>query len=130
VIAALASWHVQHVAAAAALESVTALPAHVVIEVYSVLTRLPSGLAVTASVAAAALERRFPEPPLQFEDRGRLTGLLARAGVFGGASYDGLVALEAAGNDRMLLTLDDRAQQTYLRLAVPFRALATDRDDL
>jgi len=71
VIAALASWHVQHVAAAAALESVTALPAHVVIEVYSVLTRLPSGLAVTASVAAAALERRFPEPPLQFEDRGR-----------------------------------------------------------
>ena len=112
-IAALASWHEQHVAAAAALESVTALPAHALIEVYSVLTRLPSGLAVTASVAAAAIGKTVPDPPLQFEDRGRLIGLLARAGVFGGASYDGLVALEAAGNDRTLLTLDDRAQQTY-----------------
>ena len=126
----MASWHEQHDAAAAALESVTALPAHALIEVYSVLTRLPSGLAVASSVAAAAIGKRFPDPPLQFRERGRLLGLLAGAGVFGGASYDGLVALEAAGNDRMLLTLDDRAQQTYLRLAVPFRALATDRDDL
>ena len=124
-IAALASWHEQHGAAAAALESVTALPAHALIEVYSVLTRLPSGLAVPSPVAAAALEKRFPEPPLGLEDRGGLIGLLARAGVLGGASYDGLVALEAAGNDRTLLTVDERAQQTYLRLAVPFRALTS-----
>ena len=122
-IAALASWHERHDAAADALESVSALPAHALIEVYSVLTRLPSGLAVTAPVAAAALAQRFPDPPLRFEDRVGLIGRLAGAGVFGGASYDGLVALEAAANERTLLTLDERAQQTYGRLAVPFRAL-------
>jgi len=123
VIAALASWHKRHDAAADALESVSALPAHVLIEVYSVLTRLPSGLAVTGPVAAAALAQRFRDPPLQFEDRAGLIGRLAGAGVSGGASYDGLVALEAAANERTLLTLDERAQQTYGRLAVPFRAL-------
>jgi hypothetical protein len=125
VIAALASWHEQHAPAAVALESVTALPAHALIEVYSVLTRLPAGLAVTAPVAAATLARRFPEPPLELDDRGGLIGRLAGAGIFGGASYDGLVALEAAENDRTLLTLDGRAQQTYLRLAVPFRSLGS-----
>ena len=122
-IAALASWHEQHDAAAAALESVSTLPAHALIEVYSVLTRLPSGLAVAAPVAAAALAQRFPDPPLEFEDRAGLIERLAGAGVFGGASYDGLVALEAAANDRTLLTLDERAQQAYVRLAAPFHAL-------
>ena len=45
-IAALAAWHEQHEMAARALADVTALPAHVALEAYSVLTRLPSGLAV------------------------------------------------------------------------------------
>jgi hypothetical protein len=48
---------------------------------------------------------------------------VAAAGVFAGASYDGLVALEAAANDHTLLTLDERAQQTYHRLGVRFRVL-------
>lgn len=123
VIAALASWHERHEAAAVALEPVTALPAHVLLEVYSVLTRLPSGLAVPAAAAAATLTRRFGDRPLRLEDRGDLLGRLASAGVFGGASYDALVALEAVAGDRTLLTLDERAEQTYRRLGVPFRAL-------
>jgi hypothetical protein len=49
---------------------------------------------------------------------------LAGAGVFGGASYDGLVALEANVHRRTLLTLDERAQSTYQRLAVVFHAIA------
>jgi hypothetical protein len=123
VIAALASWHERHEAAADAVESVTALPAHVVLEVYSVLTRLPSGLAVPAAVAAATIRSRFGEPPLVLTDRLAVIDRLGAADVFGGATYDGLVALEAAAHDRTLLSLDDRAQQTYRRLDVPFRIL-------
>ena len=122
-IAALAAWHERHEAAAAALGDVTALPAHVLLEVYSVLTRLPSGLAVPAPTAAATLARRFPDPPLESGARAELVARLAAAGVYGGASYDGLVALEAQARGRTLLTLDGRAQQTYLRLAVPFQPL-------
>jgi hypothetical protein len=82
------------------------------VEAYSVLTRLPSGLAAAPADAAAVLERRFPEPPLRLEDtdRAALLQRLSGAGVFGGASYDGLVALEAAAH---ALTLDTRAQATY-----------------
>ena len=87
------------------------------------LTRLPSGLAVPAATAAATLTRRFPDPPLRLEDRGSLLTRLADAGVFGGASYDALVALEAEAHGRELLTLDERAQQTYRRLGVPFRVI-------
>lgn len=121
-IAALSAWHEQHEKAAQALTPVTALPAHVVIEAFSVLTRLPSGLAVPVAVAASVLARRFGEAPLRLDDeeRGSVLERLARAGVSGGASYDGLVALEAQAHGRTLLTLDHRAQSTYQRLGVAF----------
>jgi len=45
--------------------------------------------------------------------------------VFGGGSYDGLVALEAQAHDHPLLTLDECAQATYRRLGAPFRPLPT-----
>ena len=48
---------------------------------------------------------------------------LADAGVFGGAGYDGLVALEAKAHGRTLLTLDERAQ-SYRRLGAAFRVIA------
>jgi hypothetical protein len=105
---------------------VTALPVHVVVEAYSVLTRLPSGLAVPAATAAAVLSRRFADPPLGLDDETRL-GLLERfaaASVFGDSSYDGLVALEAAAHGCTLLTLDERARTTYARLGVPFRVVS------
>jgi hypothetical protein len=126
VIAALSAWHDHHDVAAAALEPITALPAHVVVEAYSVLTRLPSGLAVPGASAARVLARRFDAPPLRLADadRGLILERLSAAGVFGGASYDGLVALEAAAYGRTLLTLDQRAQSTYQRLAVAFRPIA------
>ena len=57
-------------------------------------------------------------------ERLTLLSTLAAAGVGGGASYDGLVALEAAAHDQVLLTRDARAQDTYRRLGVAFRALA------
>jgi hypothetical protein len=108
-----------------ALADVTALPAHVALEAYSVLTRLPGGLAVPAAAAVEVLDARFGETPLRLAagERRRVLRTLADAGIHGGASYDGLVALEAHAHDRTLLTLDERAQQTYRRLGVAFRAL-------
>jgi toxin FitB len=91
-----------------------------------VLTRLPGGLAVAPEAAAAVLMSRFGEEPLQLAaaERRTLLSTLATAGVGGGASYDGLVALEARAHDQVLLTRDSRAQDIYRRLGVTFRAVA------
>jgi hypothetical protein len=126
VIAALSSWHEQHEAAAHALRAVAAIPAHVVVEAYSILTRLPSGLAVPAAAAASVLTRRFPHAPLRLDATRReaVVETLAGAGVSGGATYDGLVALEANAHGRKLITLDQRAQSTYRRLGVAFSVIA------
>jgi len=125
VVAALAAWHDRHEAAAEAVMDVRALPAHAMLEAYSVLTRLPAGLAVPAPEAAAVLEERFDDAPLRLEarQRKRLLRSLADAGVHGGASYDALVGLEANAHGQTLLTLDERAQQTYARLGVAYRPL-------
>lgn len=104
----------------------SALPAHVMLEAYSVLTRLPSGLAVPAAVAAQVLAERFPDDPLRLSEgeRAVLPVTLARGGVAGGASYDGLVALEAIAHDQELLTLDTRAQDAYRRLGAGYTVIA------
>ena len=122
-IAALSAWHEQHERAARALAGVAALPAHALLETYAVLTRLPSGLAVERATAARALEARFPQPPFRLSEQAALLSRLASAGVSGGATYDGLVALEAAQHERVLLTLDERAVGTYIRLGVPFEVV-------
>jgi len=95
------------------------------VEAFSVLTRLPSGLAVPATVAAGVLDSRFGVGVLRLphHDRGLLLQTLAGAGVLGGASYDGLVALEAHAHGHVLLSLDRRAQETYRRLHVAFQAI-------
>ena len=72
------------------------------------------------------LARRFPQAPLRLGDteRDALLERLAAAGVFGGATCDGLVALEAVAHGRTLLTLDERAQSMYRRLGAPSRVIA------
>ena len=97
-----------------------------VLEAYAVLTRLPSGLAVAPATAASVLAERFPEPPLRLDDaeRSAVAATLASAGVLGGSSYDGLVALEARRHGLTLITLDERAQVTYRRLGATFVAPA------
>jgi toxin FitB len=125
VVAALSRWHDEHEAATTALEGVSALPAHALTETYSVLTRLPGGLSVDGAAAARVLAARFPDAPLQLAaaDRRTLLATLARAGVSAGATYDGLIALEAKAHGRTLLTLDARARETYRRLGAPSRAV-------
>ena len=125
-IAALSAWHEEHDAAAGGLEAVSALPAHVMLEAYSVLTRLPGGLAVPAAVASEVLGERFPGElfRLSARERAALPVTLAKAGVAGGASYDGLVALEAVAHGQELLTLDSRAQDVYRRLGAGFAVIS------
>lgn len=124
-IAALSAWHEQHEVAAEALERVKVLPGHAMLETYSVLTRLPGGLAIPAPTAAEVLAKRFPKRPLRLRaaEHDRLLHTLSENGIPGGASYDGLIALEAAAHGLTLLTLDGRAQETYRRLGVAFRDL-------
>lgn len=103
----------------------TALPAHVMLETYSVLTRLPAGLAVPPSTATDVLGSRFGDGVLRLDeaDRAGVLETLAAARVSGGAAYDGLVALEARAHEQRLLSLDLRAQETYHRLGVAFQAI-------
>lgn len=46
--------------------------------------------------------------------------------MLAGATYDGLVALEAAAHGKRLLTLDQRARSTYQRLGLAVIAPGAD----
>ena len=94
VVAAFASWHEAHRAASGALARAPRVPAHVFLETYSVLTRLPPPHRAPADVVARFLRERFPEAPLTLPPRAHLELVidLASAGLTGGSVYDALVA--------------------------------------
>lgn len=48
---------------------------------------------------------------------------LVAAGVSGGATYDGLIALTALKHDLELISRDARAVRTYNALGVPYRLI-------
>jgi toxin FitB len=105
---------------------VHALPAHVAVEAYAVLTSLPAGFDVPPAVAADVLTRRFEHAPLRLGAKERLAALtnLGAAGIVGNATHDGLVALEALGADASIATLDRRAMRTYKALGVTAKLIA------
>lgn len=114
-VAALLSWHPEHEAARAAVrDSVTTIPGHVLLEVYSVLTRLPAPHRLAPDAAARAVDALALDvvtlPP---EQHTALIRSLARAGVRGGAIYDALIGATAAHHGLTLLTRDRRARATY-----------------
>jgi predicted nucleic acid-binding protein len=115
VVAAFASWHQSHRSAATALARRPRVPAHVLIESYSVLTRLPPPHRAAGELVAAFLRERFEESPLTLPPNAYLP-LLARAseaGVVGGSLYDLLVSATAAHAGARLLTRDRRATAVY-----------------
>ncbi len=96
-----------------------ALSGHAVAETYSVLTRLPGDLRVAPADAARLLSERFAQPLLLDPDVAlRLPDVLAQLGIAGGAVYDALVALAAAGHGADLATRDARAKMTYEAVGV------------
>lgn len=98
------------------------LGGHARVETFSVLTRLPVGLRISARDAVDVLRRAFPDAPQASARalRGFLP-LLVDHGIVGGAVYDALVALVARDTARALATRDERAAITYEALGVPTR---------
>jgi predicted nucleic acid-binding protein len=120
VVAAFASWHDAHRSAAAALARRPRIPAHVLIEAFSVLTRLPAPHRSPPEVVATFLDEQFPQAPLSLPGaavRSLLHAAVA-ARISGGAIYDALIAETVKRAGATLLTRDRRAVFTYERLAV------------
>ena len=99
------------------------LVAHTLAETYAVLS----------SAAYNHSPTRIVEYLRQFLDRApigvsparypRAVAELARSGIFGGAVYDGLIALGARDAGIALVSLDRRAVPAYRRCGVDFRLL-------
>lgn len=125
VVAGFASWHEAHQVAAAALARRPRIPAHVLVEAYSVLTRLPPPHRATADLVVAFLAQRFPEPPLVLPARAHvaLVGASAANGLAGGAIYDALIAATVGHAGATLLTRDRRARAVYDRMGIEYEFL-------
>lgn len=112
-IAALDPAHEAHAVCRRALVDLRpALSGHAVFETYSVLTRLPLPLRLTAAQATSVLAAAFPADCW-----------LDAAGMSGGSVYDALVGQASVANRRTLLTRDRRAERTYRALDVEYRLL-------
>jgi len=122
VVAGFASWHEGHKSAAAVLARKPRVPAHVLVEAYSVLTRLPPPHRAPADLVAAFLAERFPEAPLVLPARAHLelVEMSARNGLAGGAIYDALIAATARHAGATLLTRDQRARSIYEGMQVRY----------
>jgi predicted nucleic acid-binding protein len=125
-IAAILTDDEDHDLAEAALERCSTTIAHVAIETYSVLTRLPPSLRLEGADAATIIDARLPSSrvTLNADTYAEVPERLARAGVAGGSTYDGLIALTALEHELELLSRDRRAARAYRVLGVRFRLLA------
>ena len=126
VVAAFASWHEAHATAAALLVRRPRVPAHVFIETYSVLTRLPPPHRAAASIVSDFLARNFPEPLLTLSRQAHraLVRVAASAGITGGGIYDALVAASARDAEAILFTRDRRAAAVYDVVGVRYELIA------
>lgn len=113
-VAAVCTWHERHPEAAAAIEARwsrgerLAVAAHALVETYAVLTRLPPPHRLAPADAWTLVRENFVENAavvtLSAPDHATLLGRLAKAGVRGGRTYDGLIAAcaEQAGAGALL----------------------------
>lgn len=137
IVAALASWHEAHHAAAEAtgrlLEAGSlVLPSDVLLEAYSVLTRLPAPHRLSSDDAWRLLRENFARTrtvALGVGDTWNLLKILAAAGVTGGATYDArIVAAAVKGGATRILTLNarhfERLVPEGLEVVVPGRGRA------
>ena len=126
VVAAFASWHEGHRTAAAALARKPRVPTHVLVETFSVLTRLPTPHRAPANLVAAFLAERFTQVPLALPPRAhlRLIEQAAAAGLTGGSIHDALIAATVLHAQVPLLTRDRRALATYEKLGVDYQLIS------
>lgn len=126
VVALFASWHEAHDAAHRAVRGDVHLPAHVLLESYSVLTRLPPPHRAPPGVVAQFLRSRFQRDLLALPADGyaSLLELLRDGGITGGAAYDALVAAVVKYAGGTLLTRDRRAARSYEVVGVSYRMVS------
>jgi predicted nucleic acid-binding protein len=124
-IPALLTDHDAHELAEEALSTCEATIAHVGIETYSVLTRLPPPHRIEPADAGGIVAARLPAAWVSLDAHSYrvLLGRLAEVRVAGGATYDGLIALAALEHGLELVSRDRRAAQTYRALEVPFQLI-------
>lgn len=110
-------------ALAAVLSHRPVLAGHAAFETLSVLTRFgPDRL--LPRTAALTLADNFGEPCWPtLKGTKRVYALLGEHNIVGGAVYDALVAQAALDNARTLLSLDRRAEATYVAVGVQFELL-------
>ena len=122
VVAAFASWHEANRAAVAVLLKKPRIPAHVLVETYSVLTRLPPPHRAASWIVVDFLSRSFPQAPLTLPAPAwrNLLEQVAEAGIAGGAAYDALIGATARHAKATLLTRDRRATAIYEKLGVSY----------
>ncbi len=125
-IPAMMTAHAQHNSSEEALAASDLTIAHVAVETYSVLTRMPPPYRLDAETAADIVERRFPSERIALDPAQQASAIskLAEAGVAGGATYDGLIALTALEHDVELISRDQRAARTYSAIGARFQLLA------
>ncbi|MCC7128422.1 MAG: type II toxin-antitoxin system VapC family toxin [Microbacteriaceae bacterium] len=94
-------------------------------ETYSVLTRLPGDARVSPADAVVLIDENFTGSiALAVDVASAAHRDLARLGVSGGATYDGLVALAARHHGLVLATRDARARSTYEAVGVRVEVIA------
>ncbi|REJ74502.1 MAG: type II toxin-antitoxin system VapC family toxin [Acidobacteria bacterium] len=128
-IAAFSEWHRLHEEAASVLEDGAAIPAHALLETWSVLTGFPPPHRAPADIVRSWLDDRLPRiiHPPDGEAQRMLVHRLGRDGRIGGAVYDGLVGLTAKRAGALLVTADRRAVPVYELVGVDFRLLSGRR---
>ncbi len=126
VVAAFASWHESHASARAVLARRPRIPAHVLAETYSVLTRLPPPHRAPAGLVATFLAERFGGEPLVLPPRSHMLLIqeAAAQGLVGGSIHDALIAATVRHARGRLLTRDRRAAHTYEQIGVEYEILA------
>ena len=89
-------------------------------EFASVLSRLPEPHRVQPRLLSDWLKSSFAQPPLVLSAKQTQAAVetLVDSGVTGGAIYDGLIGLIARTHGATLVSLDQRATLTYVRLGV------------
>ena len=118
IVAALAKWHSEHVRAQSALEQAlegkdrVVVPAHALVESFSVLTRMPAPYRARATDVLQSLKQTFESTRVVTLNSRSIWPVLERVvslGLSGGIVYDALI-LEAASDAgaTKLLTLNAR----------------------
>lgn len=124
-VAAFAAWHEAHNLAITALARAPRLPVHVLLETFSVLTRLPPPHRAPAQLVDAFFQEHLRQRPLTLPagEQRALVSLAVKAGLAGGAIYDALVGATAKHAGASLLTRDRRALSTYDAVGVRYELL-------